>query len=106
MQLIGLAFALALEPTPPKQGSSRSSRNKGRCVMTPDPTQPSAVRDFCPHCREKFLPVVGWIAPALESALSPAPPEPIITPEDTLLRAGISNERQAPDHARARDVCA
>jgi hypothetical protein len=25
----------------------------------------------------------------------PAPPEPIITPEDTLRRAGISSERQA-----------
>jgi len=38
---------------------------------------------------------VGWIAPALESTLSPAPPEPITTPEDTLRRAGISSERQA-----------
>ena len=38
---------------------------------------------------------VGWMAPALESALSPAPPETIMTPEDTLRRAGISNERQA-----------
>ena len=63
--------------------------------MTLDPTPPYDVHDFCPHCREKFLAVVGWIAPALESALSPAPPEPIITPEDTLRRAGISNERQA-----------
>ena len=63
--------------------------------MTPDPTPPYAVHDFCPECREKFLAVVGWLAPALESALSPAPPEAIITPEDTLRRAGISNERQA-----------
>ena len=63
--------------------------------MTPDPTPPYDVRDFCPHCREKFLAVVGWVAPALESALSPAPPEPINTPEDTLRGAGISNERQA-----------
>ena len=63
--------------------------------MTPDPTPPYDVRDFCPHCREKFLAVVGWVAPALESALSPAPPEPIITPEDALRGAGISNERQA-----------
>ena len=59
--------------------------------MTPDPYD---VRGFFPDCREKFLAVVGWLAPALESALSPAPPEPIITPEDTLRRAGISNERQ------------
>ena len=63
--------------------------------MTLDPTPPYDVHDFCPHCREKFLAVVGWLAPALESALSPAPREPIITPEDTLRRAGISNERQA-----------
>ena len=62
--------------------------------MTSDPTPPYDVRDFCPDCREKFLAVVGWIAPALESALSP-PLEPITTPEDTLRRAGISNERQA-----------
>jgi hypothetical protein len=58
--------------------------------MTPDPIPPYDVRDFCPGCREKFLAVVGWIAPALESALSPAPPETIITPEDTLRRAGIT----------------
>mgnify|MGYP001186266231 CR=1 FL=1 len=63
--------------------------------MTSDPTPPYDVRDFCPDCREKFLAVVGWIAPALESALSPTPPEGIITPEDTLRRAGISSERQA-----------
>ena len=63
--------------------------------MIPDPTPPYDVRDFCPHCREKFLAVVGWIAPALESALSPAPPEPIITPEDTQRRAGISTDRLA-----------
>ena len=63
--------------------------------MTPDPTPPYDARDFCPHCREKFLAVVGWMAPALESVLSPAPPEPITTPEDTLRSAGISNERQA-----------
>jgi hypothetical protein len=63
--------------------------------MTLDPTPPYHARDFCPDCREKFLAVVGWIAPALESALSPAPPESIITPEETLRRAGISNERQA-----------
>ena len=63
--------------------------------MVPDPTPPYHVRDFCPNCREKFLVVVGWMAPALESALSPAPPEPIITPEDTLRSSGISNERLA-----------
>ncbi len=63
--------------------------------MMPDPTPPHHVRDFCPDYREKFLAVIGWIAPALESALSPAPPESIITPEDTLRRAGISNERLA-----------
>src|SRR5215468_8295181 len=68
----------------PKAGSSRSSRNKGRCVMMPDPTPPYDAHDFCPDCREKFLAVVGWIAPALEATLSPAAPEPIITPEDTL----------------------
>jgi hypothetical protein len=64
-------------------------------VLTPDPTPPYLLGDFCPDCREKLLAVVGWIAPALESALSPAPPEPITTPEDTLRRAGISKERQA-----------
>jgi hypothetical protein len=63
--------------------------------MVPDPTPPYRVPDFCPDCREKFLAVVGWIAPALESTLSPDPPEPITTPEDTLRRAGISRERQA-----------
>ena len=63
--------------------------------MMPDPTPPYHVRDFCPDCRGKVLAVIGWIAPALESALSPAPPESIITPEDTLRGAGISNERQA-----------
>ena len=63
--------------------------------MTPDPIPPYDVRDFCPGCREKFLAVVGWIAPALESAVSPAPPETIIAPEDTLRRAGITKERQA-----------
>ena len=62
--------------------------------MMPDPTPPYRARDFCPDCREKFLAVVGWIAPALESALLPVPPESI-TPEDTQRRAGISNERQA-----------
>src|SRR5262249_3202305 len=35
------------------------------------------------------------MAPALESVLAPAPPEPLTTPEDTLRRAGISSERQA-----------
>src|SRR6266404_5952659 len=68
---------------------------KGRCEMMPDPTPPYRAPDFCPDCREKFLAVVGWIAPALESTLSPAPPEPITTPEDTLRSAGISSERQA-----------
>jgi len=63
--------------------------------MTPDPIPPYHVRDFCPGCREKFLAVVGWIAPALESALLPAPPETIITLEDSLRRAGITKERQA-----------
>src|SRR5438093_11033592 len=63
--------------------------------MTPDPTPPYRASDFCPHCREKFLAVVGLIAPALEATLSPAPPEPITTPEDTLRRAGITSEREA-----------
>jgi hypothetical protein len=63
--------------------------------MTPDPIPPYDVRDFCSDCREKLLAVVGWIAPALESALSPAPLETVVTPDDTLRRAGISNERQA-----------
>src|SRR5437899_12953810 len=71
------------------------ARAKGRCEMMPAPSPPYRVPDFCPDCREKFLAVVGWIAPALESTLSLAPPEPIITPEDTLRRAGISSERQA-----------
>ena len=63
--------------------------------MMPDPIPPYHASDFCPDCREKFLAVVGWIAPDLESALSPAPRESIITPEDTLRGAGISNERLA-----------
>src|SRR5688500_15181888 len=70
------------------------ARARGRCEMVLDPTPPYRVPDFCPDCREKFLAVVGWIAPALESTLSPASPEPITTPEDTLGRAGISSERQ------------
>ena len=74
--------------------------------MTPDPTPPYRVPDFCPDCREKFLAVVGWIAPALESTLSPAPPEPITTPEDTLLRAGISSERQAMYQRRLSSLLA
>jgi len=78
------------------------ARAKGRCEMMPDPTPPYRVPDFCPDCREKFLAGVGWIAPALESTLSPAPPEPITTPEDTLRRAGIS--QRAPGGVSAADV--
>ena len=63
--------------------------------MVLDPTPPYRVPDFCPDCREKFLAVAGRMAPALESTLSPAPPELITTPEVTLRRAGISSERQA-----------
>src|SRR3989449_2594709 len=74
--------------------------------MMPDPTPPYRVPDFCPDCREKFLAVVGWIAPALESTLSPAPPEPITTPEDTLRRAGISSERQAVYQRRMSSLLA
>src|SRR5712664_4474826 len=50
------------------------ARAKGPCEMRTDPTPPYRVPDFCPDCREKFLAVVGWLAPALESTLSPAPP--------------------------------
>ena len=82
------------------------ARAKGRCEMVPDPTPPYRVPDFCPDCREKFLAVVGWIAPALESTLSPAPPEPITTPEDTLRRAGISSERQAVYQRRMSSLLA
>ena len=79
---------------------------KGRCEMMHDPIPPYRVPDFCPDCREKFLAVVGWIAPALESTLSPAPPEPITTPEDTLRRAGISSERQAVYQRRMSSLLA
>ena len=79
---------------------------KGWCEMVRDPTPPYRVPDFCPDCREKFLAVVGWIAPALESTLSPAPPEPITTPEDTLRRAGISSERQAVYQRRLSSLLA
>src|SRR5215471_365287 len=79
---------------------------KGRCEMTPDPTPPCRVHDFCRFCREQFLAVVGWIAPALESTLSPAPPEPITTPEDTLHAAGISSERQAVYQRRMSSLLA
>src|SRR5919106_3401442 len=82
------------------------ARAKGRCEMMPDPTPPYRVPDFCPDCREKFLAVVGWIAPALESTLSPAPPEPITAPEDTLRRAGISSERQAVYQRRLSSLLA
>ena len=82
------------------------ARAKGRCEMMPDPTPPYRVPDFCPDCREKFLAVVGWIAPALESTLSPAPPEPITTPEDTLRKAGISSERQAAYQRRMSSLLA
>ena len=61
----------------------------------PQKLRPTVCPIFCPDCREKFLAVVGWIAPALESTLSASPPEPITSPEDTLRRAGISSERQA-----------
>jgi len=74
--------------------------------MIPDPTPPYCVSDFCPQCREKFLAVVGWIAPALEAALSPDPPERITTPEDTLRRAGISSERQAMYQRRLSSLLA
>src|SRR5438552_16999130 len=74
--------------------------------MMLDPTPPYRVPDFGPDCREKFLAVVGWIAPALESTLSPAPPEPITIPEDTLRRAGISSERQAMYRRRMSSLLA
>jgi hypothetical protein len=75
--------------------------------MMLDPTPPYRVLDFCPDCREKFLAVVGWIAPALESTLSPDPPEPITTtPEDTLRKAGISSERQAVYQRRMSSLLA
>ena len=84
------------------------------CGMNVDPakTQHHAdhqgvVYHFCAaRCREKFLAVVGWIAPALESTLSPAPPEPITTPDDTLRRAGISSERQAAYQRRMSSLLA
>jgi len=74
--------------------------------MMPDPTPPYRVPDFCPDCREKLLAVVGWMAPALESALLPALPEPTTTPEDTLSRAGISSERQAVYQRRMSSLLA
>jgi hypothetical protein len=74
--------------------------------MVPDPIPPYRVPDFCPNCREKFLAVVGWIAPALESTLSPDLPESITTPEDTLRRAGISSERQAVYQRRLSSLLA
>ncbi len=74
--------------------------------MLPDPTPPYRVSDFCPDCREKFLAVVGWIAPALESALAPVPLEPTIAPEDTLRAAGISSERQAMYQRRMSSLLA
>jgi len=91
---MGSVKSVLLDAVPPSP-SARTLPEQGWCVLTPDPTPPYLLGDFCPDCREKLLAVVGWMAPALESALSPAPPEPITTPEDTLRRAGISNERQA-----------
>jgi hypothetical protein len=44
--------------------------------------------------------------PTLESTLSPAPPEPITTPEDTLRGAGISSERQAAYQRRMSSLLA
>ena len=82
------------------------ARVKGRCEMVLDPTPPYRVPDFCPDCREKFLAVVGWIAPALESTLSPDLPESITTPEDTLRKAGISSERQAVYQRRMSSLLA
>src|SRR5262245_12270802 len=78
-----------------KGSAKRSPRNKARCMMMPDPTPPYHARHFCLDCREKVLAVIGWMAPAPESALSPAPPESITTPEDTLRGAGIRDERLA-----------
>src|SRR6266545_4600913 len=95
---MGCVRSVALDgprgPSARREGSPKTvpARAKGRCEMMPDPTPPYRVPDFCPDCREKLLAVVGWIA--LESTLSPAPPEPITTREDTLLRAGISSEYQ------------
>jgi len=74
--------------------------------MMPDPTPPYRVADFRPACREKFLAVVDRIAPALELTLSPAPPEPITTPEDTLRGGGISGERQAVYQRRMSSLLA
>ena len=98
---------------PPKRLVKERSHGTGRVVRIevsvrrpPDPTAPYRASDFCPDCREKFLAVVGWIAPALESTLSPAPPEPITTPEDTLRRAGISSERQAMYQRRMSSLLA
>src|SRR3989441_10741501 len=106
----GLCRSTDLEvPAPGAKASTPKAvpaRAKGRCEMMPDPTPPYRVPDFCPDCREKFLAVVGWIAPALESTLSPAPPEPITTPEDTLRRAGISSERQAAYQRRMSSLLA
>src|SRR5918994_7467276 len=90
----------------PRGPKAVPDRAKGRCEMMPDPTPPYRVPDFCPDCREKFLAVVGWIAPALESTLSPALPEPITTPEDTLRRAGINSERQAVYQRRMSSLLA
>ena len=61
--------------------------------MMLDPTPPYRVPDFCPDCREKFLAVVGWMAP-------------ITTPEDTLRKAGISSERQAAYQRRLSSLLA
>ena len=74
--------------------------------MMAEPTPPYRVPDFCPACREKLLAVVGWMAPALESTLSPDPAEPITLPEDTLRRAGISSERQAVYQRRMSSLLA
>jgi len=46
------------------------------------------------------------MAPALESVLAPAPPEPLTTPEDTLRRAGISSEFQAVSQRRMSSLLA
>src|SRR3989442_261651 len=106
----GLCRSTDLEvPAPGAKASTPKAvpaRAKGRCEMMPAPSPPYRVPDFCPDCREKFLAVVGWIAPALESTLSLAPPEPIITPEDTLRRAGISSERQAAYQRRMSSLLA
>ena len=99
-----MMIALSSQPSGSRLRSELPQKDGARCSLTR--FRPTVCQISVPDCCEKLLAVVGWMAPAMESALVPAPPEPITTPEDTLRRAGISSERQAVYQRRMSSLLA